>query len=110
MGDTPSRQVQQCHLALQRAMRLAEQGKNIVFVMDSMISLGLAYRDDAEQQGKMGAISISISSLKSIFGKARILERGGSLTVVGVSYAGESPLHGRIEFDLKPLLSTAIKV
>ena len=51
-------------VALQRALRLAEQGRDVLFVLDSLIALARAFRDEAEQQDRAGANAIASCGLK----------------------------------------------
>ena len=66
----PAEQVRQAELALSRARRRAESGDDVVFVIDSLTRLAVAYRDPAR--------------IKPVFGAGRELEEegSGSLTVI----------------------------
>jgi len=76
MGEGAARHLQVANLALMRAKRLAESGKNVVFVFDSMWSYLLYAQEQVEQQGKKGAMSISLSMFRYFWGSARCLNRG----------------------------------
>ena len=66
----PAEQVRQAELALSRARRRAESGDDVVFLVDSLTRLAVAYRDPAR--------------IKPVFGAGRELEEegSGSLTVI----------------------------
>jgi len=79
-------------LAVERAKRLVELGHDVVVLMDSITRLARAY-----QQGIGGGRSGSMDAAwvyptKKLFGAARNVENGGSLTILGtlVTHTGLS--------------------
>jgi transcription termination factor Rho len=72
-------------MALERAKRLAETGKDVVMVVDSLTRLARAHNLQAELSGRTMSGGIDAKALerpRRIFGAARNLEGGGSLTIV----------------------------
>ena len=70
----------------ERAQRLVEQGKDVVLLVDSLTRLVKAYTTTAAQQGRGMPGMVNPTSLfraKKLFGAARCLKEGGSLTVIG---------------------------
>ena len=68
-------------------MRLAEQKKDVVLLVDSLTALGRAYSECAPQNVRIlsgGLAAGSLSKPKQLFGSARALREGGSLTIVAV--------------------------
>ncbi len=74
-------------LVIERAKRLAEQGKDLVIVMDSLTRLGRAFNTspDAQASGRTlsgGLDARALAVPKQLFGGARNTEEGGSLTIL----------------------------
>ncbi len=71
--------------AMNRAKRLAEQGKEVFVLLDSLTRLARAYNKAANtgrtMSGGLDARALDIP--KRLFGSARAFEEGGSLTVMG---------------------------
>ena len=76
MGEGASRHLQVANLALMRSKRLAEAGKNVVLVFDSLWSYILSAQEQVQQQGKSGSFSTSCSMFRYFWGSTRQLERG----------------------------------
>jgi transcription termination factor Rho len=75
-------------LAVERARRLAEQGKQAFVVLDSLTRLARAYNKNAGNSGRTMSGGVDIRALevpKRLFGQARVFEEGGSLTVMGTA-------------------------
>jgi transcription termination factor Rho len=75
-------------LAVERAKRLAEQGKQAFVVLDSLTRLARAYNKNAGNSGRTMSGGVDIRALevpKRLFGQARAFEEGGSLTVMGTA-------------------------
>jgi transcription termination factor Rho len=75
-------------LAVERARRLAEQGKQVFVVLDSLTRLARAYNKNASNSGRTMSGGVDIRALevpKRLFGQARAFEEGGSLTVMGTA-------------------------
>jgi transcription termination factor Rho len=75
-------------LCLERAKRLAESGKDVVILMDSITRLARAYNMVAPPSGRTltgGFDPAALYPAKHFFGAARNLEEGGSLTIVATA-------------------------
>ncbi len=87
--DEPaSRHVQVAEIVLERARRLVEHGRDVVILLDSITRLARAYNAVCPASGKLLSGGLDANALtrpKRIFGAARNLEEGGSLTVVGTA-------------------------
>jgi transcription termination factor Rho len=72
-------------LALERAKRLAENGRDVVILLDSITRLTRAYNLALPPTGRTlsgGLDSAALYPPKRFFGAARNIEEGGSLTVI----------------------------
>ncbi|MFN8534244.1 MAG: transcription termination factor Rho [Dehalococcoidia bacterium] len=72
-------------LALERAKRLVEIGKDVVILLDSITRLSRAYNLAMPPSGRTlsgGIDPIALYPPKRFFGAARNIEEGGSLTVI----------------------------
>jgi transcription termination factor Rho len=75
-------------LVVERAKRLAEQGKQAFVLLDSLTRLARAYNKSVGNSGRTMSGGIDIRALeipKRLFGSARVFEEGGSLTVMGTA-------------------------
>lgn len=84
--EQPLEQVRIAELALERAKRLVEGGKDVFILLDSITRLARAYNLIGGNSGRMlsgGFSAEAIYPAKKAFGAARKLEEGGSLTIVG---------------------------
>jgi transcription termination factor Rho len=84
--DKPADQhIQVTELVLERAKRLAEMGKDVAILLDSVTRLARAYNLAAPASGKIlsgGVDSTALYPPKRFFGAARNIEEGGSLTII----------------------------
>jgi transcription termination factor Rho len=72
-------------LALSYVKRIAESGEHAVLLIDSLTRLGRAYNAAATGSGRTMSGGMDIRALeipKKIFGSARNIENGGSLTII----------------------------
>src|SRR5581483_8251640 len=75
-------------LVVERAKRLAEQGKHVFVLLDSLTRLARAYNKAVGTSGRTMSGGVDIRALevpKRLFGSARAFEEGGSLTVMGTA-------------------------
>lgn len=75
-------------VCLERAKRLAEKGKDVVILMDSLTRLARAYNMVVPPSGRTLSGGFDPSALyppKHFFGAARKFEEGGSLTIVATA-------------------------
>ncbi|MEU7582308.1 transcription termination factor Rho [Streptomyces sp. NPDC041068] len=84
--DRPAKQhIALAELAVERAKRLVEQGRDVVMLFDSLTRLCRAYNNAASGSGRTlsgGVDAASIQGPKKLFGAARRAEEGGSLTML----------------------------
>lgn len=85
--DEPARsQTRIAELALDRAKRLVEEGKDVVILLDSITRLARAYNLALPTSGRTltgGFDPQALFPAKKFFGAARKIEKGGSLTIIG---------------------------
>jgi transcription termination factor Rho len=75
-------------IVVERAKRLAEQGKQVFVLLDSLTRLARAYNKTAGTSGRTmsgGIDSRAMEIPKRLFGCARAFEEGGSITVLGTA-------------------------
>ncbi|MEV4178222.1 transcription termination factor Rho [Nonomuraea sp. NPDC049709] len=75
-------------LAIERAKRLVEAGRDVVLLLDSLTRLGRAYNNLAPSGGRVLTGGIDARALyppKRFFGAARNVEGGGSLTIIATA-------------------------
>jgi len=87
--DEPaSRHVQVTEMVIEKAKRLAESGKDVVILLDSITRLARAYNNVMPTSGRVLSGGVDANALhrpKRVFGAARNLEEGGSLTIVATA-------------------------
>jgi transcription termination factor Rho len=87
--DEPSqRHVQLAEMVIEKAKRLAERKKDVVIVLDSLTRLARAYNNVAPSSGKVlsgGVDSNALQRPKRIFGAARNIEEGGSISIIATA-------------------------
>ena len=75
-------------LAIERAKRLVELGRDVVVLLDSITRLGRAYNTEVPHSGRILSGGVDASALqkpKRFFGAARNIEEGGSLTIIATA-------------------------
>jgi transcription termination factor Rho len=75
-------------LAIERAKRLVEMGRDVVVLLDGITRLGRAYNLAAPASGRIlsgGVDSAALYPPKKFFGAARNIEDGGSLTILATA-------------------------
>jgi len=75
-------------LAIERAKRLVEEGKDVVVILDGITRLARAYNLAAPPTGRVMSGGIDTGALyppKKFFGAARNVEEGGSLTILATA-------------------------
>lgn len=87
--DEPAEhQTRAAEIALERAKRLVEMGKDVVILLDSVTRLGRAYNLVVPPSGRTlsgGFDPVALYPPKHFFGAARSCEEGGSLTIIGTA-------------------------
>ena len=84
----PSEHTSVAELAIERAKRLVEQGKDVVVLLDSITRLGRAYNNSSPASGRIlsgGVDSNALYPPKRFLGAARNIEDGGSLTIIATA-------------------------
>jgi transcription termination factor Rho len=84
----PSDHTQAAELAIERAKRLVEQGRDVVVLLDSITRLGRAYNNASPASGRIlsgGVDSTALYPPKRFLGAARNIEFGGSLTIIATA-------------------------
>lgn len=82
--QTPENHLRITDMVLERAERLVEMKKNVILLVDSLTYLSKVYTTAAVQQGRqtIGMVNpVSLQKAKKLFGAARCLREGGSLTI-----------------------------
>ncbi|MGB7362396.1 MAG: transcription termination factor Rho, partial [Rhodococcus sp. (in: high G+C Gram-positive bacteria)] len=75
-------------LAIERAKRLVEDGRDVVVLLDSITRLGRAYNNSSPASGRIlsgGVDSTALYPPKRFLGAARNIEHGGSLTIIATA-------------------------
>ena len=87
--DEPAkRHVQVAEIVIAKAKRRAEQGKNVIILLDSITRLARAYNTVAPSSGKVLTGGVDANALqrpKRFFGAARNIENGGSVTIIATA-------------------------
>jgi transcription termination factor Rho len=84
----PSDHTTVAELAIERAKRLVEQGRDVVVLLDSITRLGRAYNNASPASGRIlsgGVDSTALYPPKRFLGAARNIEDGGSLTIIATA-------------------------
>ncbi|MEP0846738.1 MAG: transcription termination factor Rho [Phycisphaerae bacterium] len=80
--------VRVARLVIERARRMVELGQHVVVLLDSITRLGRAFNSFVGSSGRTMTGGLDIKALqepKQIFGSARAVEHGGSLTIVATA-------------------------
>ena len=87
--DRPSEEhVHVAELTIERAKRLVESGRDVVIILDGITRLARAYNQAAPPTGRIMSGGIDAGAIyppKKIFGAARNVEEGGSLTILATA-------------------------
>lgn len=86
--ELPEHHTRVAEMAQERAMRLVEQGKDVVVLIDSITRLTRAYNITIPATGKTLSGGMDPGALhkpKRFFGAARNIEDGGSLTIIATA-------------------------
>ena len=104
--ESPRQQVKVANLALERARRLVEIGKDVVIFLDSVTrlarALNLSVNNTTGRSLSGGFDPSALYPAKKFLGAARNCEEGGSLTIIGTALIGtESRMDDLIYEELK---------
>lgn len=86
--ESHTRHAQVAEMVMAKAKRLAEHKKDVVVLMDSITRLARAYNTITPSSGKVltgGVDSNALQRPKRLFGSARNLQQGGSVTIIGTA-------------------------
>jgi transcription termination factor Rho len=86
--EPPEKQTRIAEIALERAKRMVEMGKDVVILLDSITRLARAYNLAVEPSGRTlsgGFDPAALHPAKRFFGAARNCQEGGSLTIIGTA-------------------------
>lgn len=86
--EAPEKQTRVAEIALDRARRLVELGKDVVVLLDSITRLARAYNLNVSPSGRTlsgGFDPAALYPAKHFLGAARNCEGGGSLTIMGTA-------------------------
>jgi transcription termination factor Rho len=87
--DEPSSEhIHVSDIALEKAKRLVEGGRDVVILLDSITRMARAHNTEAPSGGKLlsgGLDSNAMQKPKRFFGAARSVEEGGSMTILATA-------------------------
>ncbi len=86
--EPPEAQTKVAEVALERAKRLVEEGKDVIILLDSITRLARAYNLTVDSSGRTlsgGFDPAALWPAKKFFGAARNCQEGGSLTIIGTA-------------------------
>jgi len=89
-------------LAINKARRLVEMGRDVVILMDSITRLARAYNLSVSPSGKLlsgGIDPVALYKPKEFFGAARNIEEGGSLTIVATALVDTGSRLDQVVFE-----------
>ena len=86
--EPPARHVQVAEMVIEKAKRLVEHKRDVVILLDSITRLARAYNTVIPSSGKVLTGGVDANALerpKRVFGAARNIEEGGSLTIIATA-------------------------
>ena len=87
--DEPAqRHIQVAQMVIEKAKRMVESGVDVIIFLDSITRLARAHNSDGESTGKLLSGGLDAGALqkpKALFGSARKVEEGGSLTILATA-------------------------
>lgn len=86
--ESPQEQTKVAEIALNRARRLVEIGRDVIILLDSITRLARAYNLTVNSSGRTlsgGFDPAALYPAKRFLGAARKCEEGGSLTIIGTA-------------------------
>ena len=89
--EYPERHIQVAEMAVEKAKRWAEYGKDVVILLDSLTRLARAYNLTAPHSGKTltgGLDAMALVKPRQFCGAARKFEEAGSLTIIASVLVG----------------------
>ena len=89
-------------IAIERAKRRAEAGADVVILMDSLTRLGRSFNIGGKQGGRTmsgGLDNRALEVPKKLFGAARKIENGGSLTILATCLIDTGSMMDKVIFE-----------
>jgi transcription termination factor Rho len=86
--EKPEKHISVARMALEKAKRLVEFGKDVVILLDSITRLARGYNAVAPHSGRILSGGVDANALyepKRFYGAARNIEEGGSLTIIATA-------------------------
>src|SRR5438093_49046 len=86
--EPPERHVQVAEMVIEKARRMVEHKKDAVILLDSITRLARAYNTVQPHSGKILSGGVDANALhkpKRLFGAARNIEEGGSLSIIATA-------------------------
>jgi transcription termination factor Rho len=86
--EPPNEHIHVSEIALEKAKRMVEGGRDVIILLDSITRLARAHNTEAPSGGKLlsgGLDSNAMQKPKRFFGAARNIEEGGSLTILATA-------------------------
>jgi transcription termination factor Rho len=87
--DEPAqRHIHVAQMVIEKAKRMVESGTDVVIFLDSITRLARAHNSDGDSTGKLLSGGLDAGALqkpKALFGSARKVEEGGSLTILATA-------------------------
>ncbi|MCB9868326.1 MAG: transcription termination factor Rho [Planctomycetes bacterium] len=103
LDEGPKHHIKVAEMAMKRAHRLVETGKDVVILLDSITRLTRAYNSDMGGRGggtMSGGIGAKvIEHPKKFFGSARKCEEGGSLTILATTLVDTGSRMDQVIFE-----------
>jgi transcription termination factor Rho len=100
--QAPAEHIKAAELAIERAKRLAELGRDVVVMLDSLTRLGRAYNLAAPPSSRTlsgGVAAAALQPPRKFLGAARCLEEGGSLTILSTALIDTGSLLDNVLFE-----------
>ncbi|GAA5062959.1 transcription termination factor Rho, short form [Nocardia callitridis] len=101
--DQPPREhIAVAELAIERAKRLVEMGRDVVVLLDSLTRLARAYNTASAGSGRVlsgGVDAAALAPPKRFLGAARNIEHGGSLTIVATALVETGSVADTVIFE-----------
>jgi transcription termination factor Rho len=88
LDQTVERHVRLSQLVVERCKRLAEDGQNVLLLLDSITRMSRAFNKWVGNTGRTMSGGVDIKALETprkLFASARAFEEGGSLTILGTA-------------------------
>jgi len=100
--ESPAEHVRVAELAIERAKRLAELGRDVLVLLDSLTRLGRAYNLAAPASSRTLSGGVAASAMhppRQFLGAARDLEEGGSVTILSTALVDTGSLLDNVLFE-----------